>query len=260
MFYIGSTYIIGNITPYIAEVYGVTTVEASDIGLITLFLIALLSPIGTYLVQRGAEPKLVILIGGALGLSMMHIAARQTSYLAFKWLYAFSFALNNGLTFYASVHQAWLFFPDHPGLATGLIFSGLGGAGFVFDNLSTKLINPDNIPISSPDFSSVVNERFTLMFNWLIFCWAFIVLATAILVWKAPEPRARISDEEQQLINTEANGVQSDGSVSSTSIKIEEEFDPSSHASLPEMLISNQCVLLYILALLANFTNSFING
>jgi hypothetical protein len=80
MFYIGSTYIIGNITPYIAEVYGVTTVEASDIGLITLFLIALLSPLGTYLVQRGANPKLVILFGGTLGLSMMHVAARQTSY------------------------------------------------------------------------------------------------------------------------------------------------------------------------------------
>jgi hypothetical protein len=138
---------------------------------------------------------------------LMHLAAKQTNFAAFKWLYAWSFAINNGLTFYASIHQTWKFFPDHPGLASGLIWSGLGGAGFIFDNLSTKLINPHNIPISDPDFTAIVNERFTLMINWLVFCWSIIVGLAVILVWKAPEPETRVNDEDQNLLNSEANGV-----------------------------------------------------
>jgi len=73
--------------------------------------------------------------------------------------------------------------------------------------MSTKLINPHNIPISDPDFNAIVNERFTLMINWLVFCWSIIVGLAVILVWKAPEPETRVNDEDQNLLNTEANGV-----------------------------------------------------
>jgi hypothetical protein len=53
MNYIGCTYIIGNICPYIALYFDVSFVEASEVGLLSLFLISILSPAGAYLVQHG---------------------------------------------------------------------------------------------------------------------------------------------------------------------------------------------------------------
>jgi hypothetical protein len=42
------------------------------------------------------------------------------------------------------MHQGWGFFPDKPGFASGLIISGFGGGGLLFNNLTTKIINPHN--------------------------------------------------------------------------------------------------------------------
>jgi hypothetical protein len=43
-------------------------------------------------------------------------------------------------------------------------------------------------------------------------------------------------------------------------IMIEPEFDPSEHASIPEMLFSKPMIVLYFCAMFANFTNAFVNG
>lgn len=105
-------------------------------------------------------------------------------------LYSFSWGINNGLTFYAVSHQAWIWFPDKPGLTSGLIFSGLGGAGFIFGLLSTWMVNPSDIPISDPAFAVAVQANFVPMLHRLIFCWAVIVLAAVALVWQAPLPNS----------------------------------------------------------------------
>ena len=104
MLYLGSTYIIGNINEYIAVYYNVTDEQASEIGLLTLFLISVICPLGGYIVQRDVNPKAIIAIGGFIGLSLMWLASLQTNFEAFKWLWAFSFGINNGLTFYSASH------------------------------------------------------------------------------------------------------------------------------------------------------------
>jgi len=45
------------------------------------------------------------------------------------------------------------------------------------------------------------------MINWLVFCWSIIVGLAVILVWKAPESKKRVNDEDQHLINIELNKV-----------------------------------------------------
>ena len=57
--------------------------------------------------------------------------------------------------------QGWGFFPEKPGLSSGIITAGFGVGPLIFDNVSTKLVNPENISTSpKPEFDSVVKENF----------------------------------------------------------------------------------------------------
>ena len=42
------------------------------------------------------------------------------------------------------IHHGWLWFPDHPGLVSGIILGGFGVGGLIFDNVFTHVINPGN--------------------------------------------------------------------------------------------------------------------
>ena len=70
MLFPGSLYIDGNISPYIATYYGVETSQTSNILLASLIGNCVVMPIGSYFVQKNVNPKLLIIIGGALCLSM----------------------------------------------------------------------------------------------------------------------------------------------------------------------------------------------
>jgi len=63
------------------------------------------------------------------------------------------------------------------------VLAGFGGGAIIFDNVSTWLINPTNIPIGTQDFDDAVRDRFKLMMRWLIFCWLCLVITGIILVW-----------------------------------------------------------------------------
>ena len=97
----------------------------------------------------------------------------------------------NGLSFFAAMHQGWGFFPDKPGVASGLIISGFGTAGFVFNQLSTKLINPHHIKVDDKDaYHQNIVTRFPIMMMTLIYCWWGIIFVGLIMVFKAP-PKQR---------------------------------------------------------------------
>jgi hypothetical protein len=101
-------------------------------------------------------------------------------------MYCASWGVANGLSFFAAMHQGWRFFPDKPGLASGLIISGFGTAGFVFNQLSTKIINPDNVKVNDPTYHEIIVARFPIMMMTLIYCWWGIIFVGLIMVFKAP--------------------------------------------------------------------------
>ena len=67
-------------------------------------------------------------------------------FTAFMILYVVAFAFNQGMVYLAPIHNGWLWFPDHPGLVSGLIIGGFGVGPLVYDNVFTALINPNNEP------------------------------------------------------------------------------------------------------------------
>jgi hypothetical protein len=71
-------------------------------------------------------------------------------------------------------------------LASGLIIAGFGGGGLIFNNLSTSIINPENISISDPLYKETIKARFPMMIRELMVYWFAIIAIGLLLVWKAP--------------------------------------------------------------------------
>ena len=61
------------------------------------------------------------------------------------------------------VHYGWLWFPESPGLVSGLIIGGFGLGALLFDNISTLIINPDNLNTNDFNYNDVITSNFTKM-------------------------------------------------------------------------------------------------
>ena len=66
----GALYIGGVISPYISTYYNEPTSKTSNILLTSILANCFFMPFGSYLVQKNVNPKLLLLIGAALCLSM----------------------------------------------------------------------------------------------------------------------------------------------------------------------------------------------
>ena len=205
LMYPGSIYITGNLAPYISCYFNVSQAKVSNLLLTNMILNPVFLPIGTYFSSRGTNPKLLIVIGACIGLPLMWIASccQPDQWSAFAWLYPLSFCTNGGLTYFCACCEAWKFFPDKPGLASGISLAGIGCGAFIFDNISTALINPDDVKVGTPEFKIIVNERFVYMLRWLIFWWGCLVLFGFAMIWKAP---ANLTQKIQELKKEEDKG------------------------------------------------------
>ena len=76
---------------------------------------------------------------------MQFFATMVENFTAFFWLYSMSWSLLIGISYMVSIHHGWLWFPERPGLISGLVIGGFGLGALIFDNVSTYLINPMNL-------------------------------------------------------------------------------------------------------------------
>lgn len=73
---------------------------------------------------------------------------------------------------------------------------GYGLGAFVFDNIMTPVINPDNLPFTNPCFPEAnygcfpqsVNDNFKKMFYVLIGIFAGLALIGILTIWQGPLP------------------------------------------------------------------------
>ena len=115
-----------------------------DLLPIIIFIGIFIIPIGGYFVQRNVDPRLMIFLGAIVMFPCLFIASFMTSFTPFAILYVIAFAWNQGMVYLAPIHHGWLWFPDHPGLVSGIIIGGFGVGALVYDNVWTALINPYN--------------------------------------------------------------------------------------------------------------------
>ncbi len=69
-------------------------------------------------------------------------AGFTTTYVAFALLYSFGYGICNGMTYMVPMHHGWLWFPNRPGLISGIIIGGFGFGELVFAPIALKLVNP----------------------------------------------------------------------------------------------------------------------
>ena len=187
MLYPGALYIDGNISGYIAIYFRVGKSRTSNLLPTSLTFGCLVLPLGTYFIQRGANPKLMLLLGACLGLTMNMIASITTNYSVFFWMYSLSWSINQGISYMVPVHHGWLWFPESPGLVSGLVIGGFGLGALVFDNVSTLIINPNNIQEGELDYKSTISSRFVKMLHYLQLSYAFLALLGVALIFSGPK-------------------------------------------------------------------------
>ena len=55
-----------------------------------------------------------------------------------------------------AVHHGWLWFPNRPGLISGLIIGGFGLGSLVFSPIATQIVNPHDEQEKNGRFSDEV--------------------------------------------------------------------------------------------------------
>ena len=85
-------------------------------------------------------------IGGMIGLTMILMAVLFAyTFEAFLCLFSIGFGICNGLTYMVPMQHGWLWFPNNPGLVSGIIIGGFGIGTFVFSLVCSSLVNPDGV-------------------------------------------------------------------------------------------------------------------
>ena len=65
----------------------------------------------------------------------------------------------------------WEYFPNHKGLVSGVVIGAFGFGSFIFNLVSTALINPNNIPDEEGLFPREVYENVPRALRIMLGCW-----------------------------------------------------------------------------------------
>lgn len=119
----------------------------------------------------------------------MIIASTQAQHFTtFLPLFSIGFGLCNGLTYMVPMQHGWLWFPERPGLVSGIIIGGFGIGTLVFGLVCSHIVNPDGEDAVDGKFTPEVNDRVPKM--QLILAISNIVLAIVaiLLIFPGPDP------------------------------------------------------------------------
>ena len=215
-------------------------------------------PFGSYLAQHNWNPKLIILMGEAVALTSFTLAAFMENFTAFVIFYVIGFGSQN-FVYMAPIHNVWLWFPSRPGLVSGIIIGGYGLGALIFDNVSTFVINPDNLPIDEATgrYPESVNQNFRKMFSVFIAMWIGLTLIGIASVFRGPQPADRklvasIEDERMQLRSNDAlnpSAFPSEDSSLTHADLAEKEKLVEEEVTLQTMVFTKQFILLFVMNL-----------
>lgn len=134
-----------------------------------------------------------------------------SSFMPGFWLWVLMitlcFSVFMQLCYMVPVHNCWLWFPDSPGTATGVIFAAIGTGGFFFNNLALVLVNPDGISAVNGVYPPEVNANVPYMIRTLSYIYFSLVLLSVVLIFPGPVPKTeeKVEESVQNRLTFEAN-------------------------------------------------------
>ena len=153
-------------------------------------------PLGSHLAQKNVNPRLLIIIGAVVAFPCFFLASFMKEFPGFATLYVIGFAFNQGMVYMVPVHHGWLWFPNNPGLVSGIILGRFGVGSLIFDNVLTHLVNPDNLSVGDDGFyDKSVDDRFMFMWRVLVASWLGITIIGAIMIFPGPVPKSKLTGD-----------------------------------------------------------------
>jgi hypothetical protein len=132
----------------------------------------------------------VLGIVGLLGPIVLFLSPLMPNFDCWWVCFIIVYAFVNGLTYMTPIHHSWLWFPEKCGLASGIIMSGYGLSGLIFNNLALYLVNPDHIsPGENGLYPKEVYDNVPHMLRGLAMCYATLVVISVVLIFPGPDPK-----------------------------------------------------------------------
>lgn len=101
------------------------------------------------------SPRLPIGVGFALVGFAPLIASYVENFHVFAVLYASLFGMGVGCAYFTPIAVGWSYFEEYKGRVSGLIGTGHGLGAAIFNQITTAIINPNNVKPSEGDDGSL---------------------------------------------------------------------------------------------------------
>ncbi|OWF45029.1 MFS-type transporter YhjX [Mizuhopecten yessoensis] len=220
---LGTVYTFGNMTPYMTSYMRKKNVSAELTYADSLWVMAVAAMgqgasvfIGGIL-HRKLGTRLTTLLGGWIssGGVLLTYFTIQSSFGLTVLTYGAMFGFGVGIAYATPMGCGMKWLPDKRGLVNGLVVAGFGGGAFIFDQVQTAYLNPDNLAPNKvhPRFAwkqfafdfffyryfdqDSVLDRVPRMFLVLGGCYAAIQLVGVILLKDPPESVSRVLSTSQ---------------------------------------------------------------
>ena len=101
------------------------------------------NPVSAFLYQLYG-PTFCVVLGSMIALSGLFASTFVQSFSLFTILYGGLYGVGIGLSYLSPLMCAWEHYPERKGLVSGIIIGGFGFGSFIFDIISTLLVNPND--------------------------------------------------------------------------------------------------------------------
>ena len=75
---------------------------------------------------------------------MLFAASFASNFYVFLFLFGVGYGTCNGLTYMVPMHHGWLWYPNRPGLVSGIIIGGFGFGALIFGTVARLIVNTGN--------------------------------------------------------------------------------------------------------------------
>ncbi|KAK3801052.1 hypothetical protein RRG08_013449 [Elysia crispata] len=216
---LGTLYTFGNLNPYLTS-YMRWTGTAPDLKNTECTWVFAAAAMGQGLVmslggviQSKLGPRLTCLLGSwwmSFGVLMTYFTIEYSFYLTVL-TYGLVFGSGVGIAYSMPLSCGMRWFPERKGLVNGLVVAGFGGGAFIFNQVQTAFINPNNLAaekevgdesyFDQPEVLHEVRKVFLL----LGCCYLFMQLIGSLLICDPPYEQdvavnETMTDEEQTAL------------------------------------------------------------
>lgn len=194
MLYVGSHFMVGNISPYINSYFADATTSSAQTLFPTIVFVSIFSNfLGSQLVKRRLiHPRLLVLIAGMIGIGGIYASTFTHSWTLFRIMFPVSYGIAVGLAYMVHLYLTWKYIPGKEGIFTGIVNGAFGMGGALFNYLSSRLVNPDGIdalptpgPYDKPFPQSVANNV-PIMLRTLCYIWTGLFIVSLLTVQDHP--------------------------------------------------------------------------